>query len=310
MTVAIVSPARSRDRRLGESPQEVAAMGGPDEPLGHDRVALVIDLEAPGVHEPRPGALDDPAFGEHLEATGVNSVDDFDSDVMVAAVLDEGALEPRVAPELGEARGAVASSVRHRDAADVVRRARRHDDYGHEESESVHDAEGLAAVNLLSGVKSLGFLAHRGRGADRAGINDAGRRCAVSPLSFAHRLGETLGDAFPGAVSRPFKVVTMHRVPVRIAIWKRPPLTACCHHVEDGVDHAAAIHLDRSAHRPRTPIRRDEIGDEPPLLVGHVAVCCSPGLRHCNRVGLHGKRYAITDSEEGYLLNEVLNEVH
>ena len=56
---------------------------------------------------------------------------------------------------------------------------------------------------------------------------------------------------------------------------------------------------------PGRPIRRDEIGDELPLLVGHVAVCRSPGLRHCNRVGLHGKRYAITDPEEGYLPNEV-----
>ena len=66
-------------------------MGGPDETLGHDRIALVVDLEPPAVHEPGPGALDDPAFGEHLEATGVDAVDDFDSDVMVAAVLDEEA---------------------------------------------------------------------------------------------------------------------------------------------------------------------------------------------------------------------------
>src|SRR5271155_3732297 len=102
MTVAIVSPARSRDWRLGESSQEVAAMGGPDETLGDDRVALVVDLEAPAVHEPRPGALDDPAFWEHLESAGVNAIDDFDSIVVVAAVLDEGALEPRVTPQLGE----------------------------------------------------------------------------------------------------------------------------------------------------------------------------------------------------------------
>jgi hypothetical protein len=66
-------------------------------PLGHDRIALVVDLETP-----RPGALDDPAFGEHLEATGVNAVDDFDPDVMVAAVLDEGAFEPRVTPRVND----------------------------------------------------------------------------------------------------------------------------------------------------------------------------------------------------------------
>ena len=89
-------------------------------------------------------------FGKHLEATGVDAVHDFDSDVMVAAVLDEGALEPRVAPELREASGALSSTVGHGDPADVVRRARRHDDHGHEESEGVDDAEGFAAVNLLS----------------------------------------------------------------------------------------------------------------------------------------------------------------
>jgi hypothetical protein len=47
--VATVSSARSRDRRLGESAQEVAAVGGPDEALGHDRIALVVDPEAPAV---------------------------------------------------------------------------------------------------------------------------------------------------------------------------------------------------------------------------------------------------------------------
>src|SRR5271163_4551230 len=124
-------------------------MGSPDEPLGHDRIALVVDLEASAVHEPRPSALDDPAFREHLEATGVDAIDDFDSDVVVTAVLDEGAFEPRVAPELGEASGAVTGPVRHFDAADVVRRARGDDDHGYEEPEGVDDAEGLAAVDLL-----------------------------------------------------------------------------------------------------------------------------------------------------------------
>ena len=63
-------PSAITDRRLGESAQEIAAVGGPDEALGHDRITLVVDLEASAVHEPRPGALDDPAFGERLEAPG------------------------------------------------------------------------------------------------------------------------------------------------------------------------------------------------------------------------------------------------
>ena len=57
-----------------------------------------------------------------------------------------------------------------------------HDDHGHEESEGVDDAEGLAAVDLLSGVKSLGFLADRGGGTHRAGIDNAGRRGALAPF--------------------------------------------------------------------------------------------------------------------------------
>ena len=58
----------------------------------------------------------------------------------------------------------------------------------------------LAAVDLLSGVKTLGFLAYRGRGTDRAGIDDAGRRFPLASLFLAHRRGETSGDPLPGAV--------------------------------------------------------------------------------------------------------------
>src|ERR1019366_8212247 len=163
-----------------------------------DRIALVVDLETSAVHEPRPGALDDPAAGEHLELARVDAVDDFDSDVMVATVLDEGAFEAGVAPQLGEASGTASGTVGDGDPTDVVRDARRHDDDGHEESERVDDPEGLAAVNFLSGVKSLGFLAYRGRGAYRAGIDDAGRRRALTTLFCAHRHGQSLGDAFPG----------------------------------------------------------------------------------------------------------------
>jgi len=101
-TVAIVSSARSRDRCLGESAQEMAAVGSPDEALGHDRIALVVDLEPPAVHEPGPGALDDPTLGERFELAGVDAVHHFDADVMVPTVLDEGALEAGVAPELGK----------------------------------------------------------------------------------------------------------------------------------------------------------------------------------------------------------------
>src|ERR1039458_7911416 len=150
------------------------AVSGPYEALRDDRIALIIDLESSAVHEPGPGALHDPAFGERFELTRVDAVHHFDTDVMVRAVLDEGALEAGVAPELGEARGAVAGTVGDGDPADIVRHACRHDGHRDQESEGVDDPEGLAAVNFLSGVKSLGFLADRGCGAHRAGIDDAG----------------------------------------------------------------------------------------------------------------------------------------
>src|ERR1022692_1655193 len=102
MTVAIVSPERSRDRRLGQSTQEIAAVGGPDEAFGDDRVSLVVDLETSAVHEPRPGALNDPAFRECFELAGVDAVHHLDANVVVAAVLDEGALEAGVTPQLGD----------------------------------------------------------------------------------------------------------------------------------------------------------------------------------------------------------------
>src|ERR1019366_8639186 len=125
------------------------AVSGPYEALGHDRIALIVDLEASAIHEPGPGAFDDPAFGQRFELARVDAVHHFDTDVMVAAVLDEGALEAGVAPELGEASGAASGTVGDGDPTDVVRDARRHDDDGHEESERVDDPEGLAAVNFL-----------------------------------------------------------------------------------------------------------------------------------------------------------------
>src|ERR1017187_10250507 len=125
------------------------AVSGPYEALGHDRIALIVDLEASAVHEPGPGAFDDPAFGQRFELAGVDAVHHFDTDVMVAAVLDEGAREAGVAPELGEASEGFTSPVRYGDSADVVRDARRHDDHRHEEPQGVDDAEGLAAVDLL-----------------------------------------------------------------------------------------------------------------------------------------------------------------
>jgi hypothetical protein len=82
-----------------------------DEVLGDDRGTLVVDLETPAVHEPRPGALDDPALGERLEGARVDALDHLDADVVAPTMVDEGALRAGVTPELGEARGALAGPI-------------------------------------------------------------------------------------------------------------------------------------------------------------------------------------------------------
>src|ERR1700691_4335280 len=73
----------------------------------------------------------------------------------------QGALEPRIHTELGEASETITGTVRHVDAADIVRRASSQDRHGHEQLDSVDDAKGLAAVDLLSGVEILFSLAYR-----------------------------------------------------------------------------------------------------------------------------------------------------
>lgn len=295
VTVAIIPPARSQARRLGQSPQEVAAVGSPDEALGDDRVSLVVDLETAAVHEPGPGAFHDPALGECLEAARVDALDHLDADVMVPAVLDERAFEARVTPELGEATRTLACPVGRNHAAGVVRDRRGHNDNGHEEPEGVDDAEGLAPIDPLSGVISLGLLGNAGRGAHRAGIDDARRGLGLAALLGPHRRGQTRRDLFPGAVPRPLEVLTVHRVPIRIARRQRSPLTAGRGHIEDGVDDAPPVDGDGTTHRTGRPIGRDQIGDELPLLVAHITVGRAPGLGHCNGVVLHDKGYAALD---------------
>ena len=77
-------------------------MSGPYESFGDDRVTFIVDLEAAVVHQPRPGSFHDPTFGEDREPMRVDTVDDFDGDVVGTAVLDEGLFEPGVAPQAAE----------------------------------------------------------------------------------------------------------------------------------------------------------------------------------------------------------------
>jgi len=54
------------------------------------------------------------------------------------------------------------------------------------------------------------------------------------------------------------------------------PLTARCRHVEDRVDDVAGVVPGRPAHSSLTGVGGNEIGDPLPLLVGQIAVRCSP----------------------------------
>lgn len=47
-----VCPARSWFGGFGESAQQVAGVGGPDEPFGDGGVAFLVDPEAAAVHQP------------------------------------------------------------------------------------------------------------------------------------------------------------------------------------------------------------------------------------------------------------------
>src|SRR5271169_4260960 len=114
-------------------------MGRPDKAFGDFGVPLVVHLKPAVVHQPGPRPFDDPTSRQHLEATGVNLVDDFGRDVMGPTLGDEGLLEAAVTPDLGKASRAFAASVHNFYPTRVVRDASGDDDDGDgdEQSQSV-----------------------------------------------------------------------------------------------------------------------------------------------------------------------------
>ncbi len=150
------------------------------------------------------------------------------------------------------------------------------DDHGEQQSEGVHDPEGLAALDLLAGVEALGFVGHRRRRADAASIDDPRRGLPVTALALAHRLGQTSRDPLPGSVARPPQVEAVHGVPARIAVRQRPPLTARRRDVEDRVHDPAPVHAARPTHVTGPPPGPRQIRYQLPLFIGHVPVRRSP----------------------------------
>lgn len=150
--VAKVFRARSWGCWLRESAEEVAAVSGPYETFGDDQVTFVVDLEAAVVHQPRPGSFDDPAFGEDREPMSVDTVHDFDGDVVGTAVLDEGLFEPGVAPQAAEPVRTGLGGVGDLGATGVVRSVGGDDGDCQQQPEGVDNPECFTTRDLLPGV--------------------------------------------------------------------------------------------------------------------------------------------------------------
>src|SRR5215212_5777883 len=181
---------------LGESAEEEAAVGGPYEPFGDDGVAFIVNLEAAMVHQPRPGAFHDPTLRQDLETSGMDLRDDLDRQVVAAAVINEAALEPRVAPQLREPPRAGPGPIRDDDTAGVVRRAGRHHGDRHQQAQRVHDPERLAARDLLARVVTPGRGRDRRRAPHAAGVDDPGGRFRIAALGSADCCNEPGSDRF------------------------------------------------------------------------------------------------------------------
>ena len=263
-------------------------MGGPYEAFGDDRIALIVDLEPSAIHEPRPGPLDDPALREDLEPTRVDLFTTSTPTWWRAAVLDEGRLKPAshqsfakrpersrarsataIPPTLSEMLAATTTTATSRPRVSTIPKV-------------------LRPLIFFPASKPFVFLLTvEAARTERASTIPADG--SASRLRLRGPPPRDGGDALPGAVARPLEVIAVHGVPVRVALGQRPPLTTGRRDVEDGVDHPAPVDLHRPAHRAGRPIRSDKIGDELPLVIGHIAVGRSPCLCQCRRIGLHAQ---------------------
>ena len=255
-------------------------MGGPYEPFGDDRVALIVDLQPSVVHEPRPGALDDPSPGQDLEPVVVDLVDHFGGDVVGTAGGDEGPLEPAVAPDLLQPSRPVPRPVDDGHAADVVRHVGGDHEHGDEKAHGVDHSEGLPARHLLPGVVSPCGAGDRRRAAHTPGVDHPGRGIGLPALLPSDLFGQPRTDLLPDPVLGPPHVVAVHGVPVWVVGREGPPLTARRRHVEDGVHDVALVPLGRTPDATTPGVGGDQIGDQLPLLVGQITVGGPPGLRN------------------------------
>src|SRR5665213_705846 len=255
-------------------------MGGPYEPFGDDGVAFIVDLEPSVVYQPRPGPLDHPTSREDLEAVVVDLLHHLDGDVVGSACGNEGLLEPAIAPDLRQSARTVPGPVHDSDPSRVVRHTGRHHDHRDEDPEGVDHAEGLPPGDLLAGVVSPGRAGDRGCSWDTTGIDDSGRGCRFSAFLLADHLGQAMTDPLPGSVLRPLGVIAVHGVPIRVGGGQGPPLTPGRRYEEDGVHDVSLCPLGGAPHATVPGVRRDQIGDQIPLVVGQITVHRPPRGRN------------------------------
>jgi len=149
------------------------------------------------------------------------------------------------------------------------------------------DPEGLATVDLLSRVESL-FSCSPSRTHAPSGHRRSRGRFAVAASCSRTAAAETCRDALPGAVARPLEVIAMDGIPVRVALGKGSPLGNRLPRRKrsrrpPGADRPSPAD---PSHRGSNTERRDR--DEPPLVVGHIAMRRAPGLCRYRCLRLHG----------------------
>lgn len=144
-------------------------------------------------HDPTQTSLDNPAsFNDMKAANSGVSLDDFDVDSEICAVLNDGVLEAGVDPALGDAGVGLLRLVEKAYSYGVFREARGSDGHCEEQADRVGEDASLPAYDLLRGVGSLAGQGHVGGGLHALGVDDGGRRFGFSALFHAGQTGQVV----------------------------------------------------------------------------------------------------------------------
>ena len=152
----------------------------------------------------------------------------------------------------------------------------RDDIHRDQQPERIDNPERLAARDLLPRVITPGLSGHGRRATHAASINNPHGGLGFASMSSADQRVEPRYDPLPCPVPRPREMVPVHRVPMRILLGQRPPLTARRSHIQNRVNDPPPIIMNRATHRPVPRIRRHQITDQRPFLVAKIALRTPP----------------------------------